>query len=261
MIILYLILFLSIILECFPISSSGNIVLFTTWLVQTWNIEFSKNILTYLDYISHGAIAISVCLFFFPRWILFVKKLPTTIPMLIRLCVAGIITESITVLFWILFSAVSISSILPLGFFCTSLLLFSLRFVPIDERKVKTYSLNNAWIFGLVQGIALLPGISRFGSTFVVARWLGFGAQKSFELSFLLGWPINVAAFFLGIYKLSALQLLDLLNLHILLVMLIGSTVALLFFWCVQVIIAKNRLWVFSYYTMVLSFIAWYMRT
>lgn len=255
MIVLYFILFLSIILECFPISSSGNIVFLTALLEQIINGPISKDVLIIFDYISHGAIALTVGLFFFPRWIIFLKQIRKTMPILLRVCCAGIITELITVFFWIITSKINFSVLyLSIGFLITSLLLWSLRFISSRKRMI-TYNVSNAWILGCAQGVALLPGISRFGTTFVVARWLGFTPKKSFELSFLIAWPINVAAFFLGIYKLYDHQMLYLLNLQVLLVMLIGSSVALFCFCLVETTVYKKSFWVFSYYTGILAII------
>jgi undecaprenyl-diphosphatase len=47
---------------------------------------------------------------------------------------------------------------------------------------------------GLFQGLALLPGLSRFAATFCGARYLGFSSRSSFEISFMLQWPLILAA-------------------------------------------------------------------
>ncbi|MFS8507540.1 MAG: hypothetical protein LVQ75_05700, partial [Candidatus Babeliales bacterium] len=57
-------------------------------------------------------------------------------------------------------------------------------------------------VVGIAQGLALLPGISRFGSTFVVGRFLGFSSMQSFQYSFLIAWPLMFAAWVKGSYDL-----------------------------------------------------------
>ena len=253
-----IIIFLSIVLECFPISSSGNLYFFSKIIEYFFGLSLDHTLLGYLDYISHGAIALTLALFFYKDWAIFIKRFFKAIPLLAKLFLAGFITELITVLCWLASSRITPSWILlSIGFFCTTFLLVSLSFC--QKSKNVTYNPKNAWIFGLAQGIALLPGISRFGSTFVVARWLGFSSRKSFQLSFLISWPVNVAAFCLGIYKLYEHQLLDLLNLKLLLVMLIGSSIALLCLHMVNKIINNHKLWLFSMYTGALAIISLFM--
>ncbi|MGE0207368.1 MAG: undecaprenyl-diphosphate phosphatase [Candidatus Babeliales bacterium] len=255
---LLLLLFLSIILECFPISSSGNIILLTEFLSR-YGYTFSKTMLTVIDYLSHGAIALTLAVYFFPRWFFIARHIRRTWPTVIKLCIAGFITELITVFFWLLFDTLLIpKQFLPYGFFITTCLLFSLRFVP-QKKKAVSYSIYNAWLLGLVQGLALLPGISRFGSTFVAARWLGFSAQRAFELSFLISWPINCAAFLLGVYKVYQLQGTVLLNLPFLFIMLIGSSVAYFCFYYVEKIARAERLWLFAWYTAALVLVALFL--
>lgn len=250
-----IILFLSIVLESFPISSSGNMYIFIKLLERYGNVTFNSTLLSYLDYISHGAIALTIAMFFYTDWSIFFKRFFKALPIGYSLLIAGFITELITVIFWCAsWYIVPTQKIVSFGFFCTTLLLASLYCRP--EIKKSRFNIKNAWILGIAQGIALLPGISRFGSTFVTARWLGFSARKSFQLSFLISWPINVAAFSLGIYKLYEHQLLDLLNLKMWLVMLIGSSVALLCFKMINLIINSTKFWLFSIYTGALAFIS-----
>jgi undecaprenyl-diphosphatase len=223
-------------------------------LMILFNYDTSSYAFEAMDYVVHGVIAIVVAFFFFPSWRVFIKKFPFFI--IIKILCCGFITEVITVCFYILFSSISFSfSFLSVGFLITSLLLYSLRFINSHSSNAR-YNAHNAMLLGIAQGIALMPGISRFGSTFVVARWLGFSDQKAFKLSFLIAWPINCAAFFLGLFKLYQHQMLNILNLLMLLVMLIGGIFGL---WCIYVIsyiIKKHRLWIFSVYTLILSIIA-----
>ncbi|QQR49268.1 undecaprenyl-diphosphate phosphatase [bacterium] len=62
-----------------------------------------------------------------------------------------------------------------------------------EEKKLTSFKIYA--ILGLVQGLALLPGISRFASTYVAARWLGFSTRRAFQVCFLLELPIVLAAF------------------------------------------------------------------
>jgi undecaprenyl-diphosphatase len=47
---------------------------------------------------------------------------------------------------------------------------------------------------GLMQALALVPGVSRSGITMTAARWLGFERSEAARLSLLMAIPITLAA-------------------------------------------------------------------
>src|SRR6185295_1345311 len=51
---------------------------------------------------------------------------------------------------------------------------------------------------GVVQGLALQPGVSRSGITMTAARWIGIDRESAARFSFLLAIPIIAGA---GLYK------------------------------------------------------------
>jgi undecaprenyl-diphosphatase len=59
---------------------------------------------------------------------------------------------------------------------------------------LSSMSLRNAFIVGLAQGVAVLPGISRSGSTIVTALLLGIPRTYAARLSFLLSVPAILGA-------------------------------------------------------------------
>jgi len=73
----------------------------------------------------------------------------------------------------------------------------SSRWSPKGEwRDANAFSLPAGLMLGLAQSIALiLPGISRFASTYVVARWLGIEHRRAFQISFLVLFPLIIAGF------------------------------------------------------------------
>lgn len=54
-------------------------------------------------------------------------------------------------------------------------------------------------IIGIVQGLAIIPGISRSGATISAALYLGMDRQTAFRFSFLLSIPAIMGAFVLGL--------------------------------------------------------------
>ena len=79
-----------------------------------------------------------------------------------------------------------------LGFLVTTLLLISTRWAQSGEAPSMT-----AWgalVVGVVQGLAVIPGISRSGATIAVALWLGVRKDRAFELSMLMSLPAVLGA-------------------------------------------------------------------
>ncbi len=61
-------------------------------------------------------------------------------------------------------------------------------------RHLKELTLKDAMIFGVAQCFALIPGVSRSGSTITAGRFLGFDRGAAARFSFLMSAPITLAA-------------------------------------------------------------------
>lgn len=73
-------------------------------------------------------------------------------------------------------------------------ILWSVDRVSSQERPLATMRWRDALLIGLAQVIALVPGVSRSGSTITAGRGLRFDRQSSAVFSFLLSMPITAAA-------------------------------------------------------------------
>ena len=60
---------------------------------------------------------------------------------------------------------------------------------PLDQMRFK-----DALTIGLIQCLALVPGVSRSGSTITGGRLLGFDRQAAAVFSFLMSFPVTLAA-------------------------------------------------------------------
>lgn len=84
--------------------------------------------------------------------------------------------------------------IIPLCFIITGLMLL----LPSKFTFKKKLGLfPAAFVIGIAQGIGVLPGISRSGSTISAAQLAGFERSKAGEFSFLLSIPVIIGAFIL----------------------------------------------------------------
>ena len=80
------------------------------------------------------------------------------------------------------------------------LVLFAAEKLSKHERKLESTTLRDAIAIGFSQALALIPGVSRSGSTITVGLFLGFDREAAARLSFLLSVPAVVLS---GVYQLG----------------------------------------------------------
>jgi undecaprenyl-diphosphatase len=92
------------------------------------------------------------------------------------------------------------TSIIPIGaaFIVTGFLLWIAEKKGNEGKDVKDVKLLDAILIGIFQGIAIIPGISRSGSTIVGGLFRGLKKPVATEFSFLLALPATFGAFLLG---------------------------------------------------------------
>jgi len=79
------------------------------------------------------------------------------------------------------------------GFLVTGTLLWTTQ-TALKRRDWPGLSLSVAVAIGLAQAIAVVPGVSRSGSTVVMALWLGVEAKEAAAFSFLMAIPAIAGA-------------------------------------------------------------------
>jgi len=77
-------------------------------------------------------------------------------------------------------------------------LLYSSKF---SKEETDNITYKTALIFGTAQGIAIIPGLSRSGTTIAIALLLGLKRGKAFKFSFLLSIPAIIGALGLTVIK------------------------------------------------------------
>lgn len=82
--------------------------------------------------------------------------------------------------------------IVGLGFLGTAAVLILSGFAKRGDKDQP--SAGGALLIGVAQGLAVLPGLSRSGSTIALAMWLGVKPERAFELSMLMSLPAVVGA-------------------------------------------------------------------
>ena len=98
------------------------------------------------------------------------------------------------------FSSVVItgSMLLVTGFF-----LWSTYRIKQDGRSMDGFTIKDALLIGVVQGIAVIPGISRSGATITAGLLLGLNRETAAGYSFLLSLPAIIGAALLSLNNLT----------------------------------------------------------
>lgn len=86
----------------------------------------------------------------------------------------------------------------------TGFLLWSTRWIKKDGGGIGSFSIKDALVIGLMQGMAILPGISRSGSTISAGLFLGLSRETAARYSFLLSIPAILGAEVLSLKDLAA---------------------------------------------------------
>lgn len=94
-----------------------------------------------------------------------------------------------------------------------SLIVIGIVFIIVERMKLKGHksiaqmSLQTAFIIGLAQSLAVVPGVSRAGIIILVMMLLGFKRDESAQYSFMLALPTLAAAALLDIIKMRSMRL------------------------------------------------------
>ena len=91
-----------------------------------------------------------------------------------------------------LWTGTTITIFIGLALIATGLMLR--RSPKRSVKKLRTGGLNDWVLLGIVQGFAVLPGISRSGTTVSTLLIRGYEKTKSLQFSFLLSVPVSIAA-------------------------------------------------------------------
>jgi len=181
--------------EFLPVSSSAHLIIFSNI------ISFSNKSLIFDVGLHLGSLL--AILFYFKKELL---NIPND-KKLFNLLVIG----SIPLIFigYIFYSTGMINSFRNLKIIAWTTLIFGLLMYFSDTFKVKKkiendLSIKNILIIGIIQILAIIPGVSRSGITITAGRFLNFDRHDSTKISFYLSVPALIGA--------SVLTLKDALN-------------------------------------------------
>jgi len=253
--------------EFLPISSSGHLVLFQTLFGM-------KEPMMAFDVALHGATLLVVVVYFWKdvaeiasdlwnsvKGAIFRKKASASgleaphtglwACILITLIPTGLIAVVFKHFFETHFS--------QLVFVALRWLIMGILFIQSQrfqkgKKDLSVISYGDAFWIGLVQGIALMPGVSRSGSTILIALWLGYQKETAAKFSFLISIPAILAAIAMechhgaGFFAANAAQ-----TLAGFLTAAVTGYIAIR--WLMNVV-QKGRFYLFGYYCIAISLFA-----
>ena len=180
--------------EFLPVSSSGHLVfLDKIFGVETGNFLFVSILL-------HVATLFSVIVLYRKTIFELIKHPFSKQSKLV--IVATIPTVIIVLLFKGFFENSFSGSYLSICFMFTAILLMLTYFKTKNiKKKYKQFNYTTALGVGLMQGLAVLPGISRSGSTISTAVLMGSDPNDATSFSFILSIPIILASLLYEVYS------------------------------------------------------------
>ena len=252
MICFYIWTMLQIVIESLPISSSGHLVLFEHVCPVGESIGdsilFYEPIQSYIAYILHIPTVIILCIYFFKQWSFPFRHIDRCFSLILKISAYTAVADIITISCYAVKDQYGIFKMpLGVGFAITACSLYSLRWC---SREGGSWTVQKAMILGFIQSIAFVPGISRFGLTYVTARWMGIVPRRAFQITMLIQWPLIVLASCYSVYTLSSLTY-ELLNLPYILVMLGATIIAYRALCMVGQMVALQSMWIWSVYMLI----------
>jgi len=180
--------------EFLPVSSTGHLIL-SAWLMGLENTEFLKS---FEVAIQLGAILAVVFIYF--------QRLIQGLAIYRRLMVAFLPTAIVgfgmyPIIKKYLFSPVVVSVSLILGGVVLIVLDKWVESREASFTEIEAMPLKNAFWIGLIQCLAMVPGMSRSGSTIMGSLLNGCDKKQAMEFSFLLAIPTMLAATAYDLYK------------------------------------------------------------
>ena len=227
--------------EFLPVSSSGHLILFQ-------HIFAMPDDMLLFNIILHIATLLAVVIVFRKKiWQLVRRPLNKMNALLL-------ISTAVTVGFVLLFKDFIDSTftyrILPITFLLTAIVLFATTFIKPRDKEV---GFKSAFAVGFTQFIAVIPGISRSGTTISTLLFSGVKREQAAEFSFLMSIPIIIASFvyeMLDVTRANTIEVVPTIVAFI--AALISGIIAIKF---MLGVIRKVKLHWFSFYLVVLAII------
>ncbi|MBQ4272957.1 MAG: undecaprenyl-diphosphate phosphatase [Clostridia bacterium] len=179
--------------EFLPVSSSGHLIL----AQKLWDIPGNL----FFDVMLHLGTLLAVVIAM--RKTIWQAIVNWKSKKLLYLIIASVPTFVIALLVKIFVPESLMTQLLPIGFALTIVLIVISHYLAKPKLRLEQSGFLPVIITGLTQGIAVLPGLSRSGSTISVLKLFGVNSSDSAEFSFLLSIPVILASAVVEIWEVA----------------------------------------------------------
>lgn len=245
--------------EFLPVSSSGHLALFST-LTNNVGAEFGTPFFTVM---LHVATLIAV-LIVYREQVLAILRHPIQ-PLTLYLIIATLPTVAVALILkkWdALDKWLDENNLLGVCFLLTAIILTVSELMSRRRKatkSIRTMRWTDALVIGGMQGVGVLPGVSRSGATIAGALGMRLDRKSAADFSFLLSIPAILGGLVLELYKLvkepAALDLTFSFGAALILAMLVAAISGYFAVRFMIRLITKKGLFVFAIYTAVLGVI------
>ncbi len=226
--------------EFLPVSSSGHLVILQNLL----GIRGEE--LTVIIFL-HLATALATAVFFIKEIIAVLSKPKMIVNIIIVTAITGLIAIAGKNFFASLFSS---ARLVAVALLITGIILILSRNFNVGEKSIEKVTRKDSVVLGIVQAIAIIPGISRSGITITTLLFRGFSAENAFKFSFLAAIPVIWAGAILELKDLRW-QVID--KAHLTAGFISSFIVGLFALAVLRRMMIKGKLYYFGFYCILVS--------
>ena len=184
--------------EFLPVSSSGHL----TFLQRVLGIDIGGAEL-FFNIILHLGTLVAVCIIFWRDILdLFRKPFKTLLYLVVATipaAVAGLLLDDVIETH--LMGGKYVGVVLAVFFTFTAAVLFATEIFAKRKKSELPICWRTALPMGFAQAVAILPGVSRSGSTIAAGTFAGGTAENVSKFSFLMSIPVILGSFFVELVK------------------------------------------------------------
>lgn len=184
--------------EFLPVSSSGHLI----FLQKVMGYDIGGGSMTFVNVMLHFGTLIAVCAVFFKDILgLFKKPFKPLLMLIVATIPAAVVGLLLNDKIDEYFAGPQAMILLAICFSSTAVLLILCELsARSPNRKERDLGWRNTIPMGLMQAVALLPGVSRSGSTIVAGTLSGAKTQDVAKFSFLMSIPVILGSVAVELY-------------------------------------------------------------
>lgn len=186
--------------EFLPVSSSGHILL----LGKLFDINTSLVTETVLLHV--GTLVAVIAVYWRRIWNMICHPIKSELPLLVVATIPAVIAA---LLFGDFFDATYEGAYLGFSFLITTLILWLADLVGGLAEKKTRVTWPSAIVMGVMQAVAILPGVSRSGATISGGVGTGLSRKRAADFAFLMSIPAILGSMVLEGYKLLSGQVVE----------------------------------------------------